>query len=162
MTRRECEFEMETIRAAREDLWTESLRRHGESCEVCSAARELASAFEELRQQTLAATPPIPDPDLLWLKMALNEPKQQRANVSGIAAAATVVLAVLAYLAFRIWLPRPVASGDSSLSSPFVGAPFPLDATLLFVLIAVALVLFLPGIGSSKYSKRPDQRLITL
>ena len=162
MTRRECEFEMETIRALRENLWTESLRRHGESCEVCSAARELTSAFAELQQQTVAAMPPIHDPDLLWLKMALNEPKQQRANSTGVAAAAIMVLAILAYLAYRIWLPRPVASGDSGLSSPFVGAPFPLDATFLFLLIAVALVLFLPGIGSSKRSTRPDQRLITL
>lgn len=162
MMRRECEFEMETIRASRENLWTESLRQHVESCEVCSAARELTSAFAELQQQTLAAMPPIPDPDLLWLKMALNEPQLRRANVSGIAVAATMVLAILAYLAYRIWLPRPVTSGGSGLSSPFVGTPFPLDATFLFLLIAVALVLFLPGIGSSKRSTRPDQRLITL
>ena len=162
MMRRECEFEMETIHASRENLWTESLRQHVEGCEFCSAACDLTSAFADLQQQTLAAMPPIPDPNLLWLKIALNEPRQRRANSSGIAAAATIILVVLAYFAYRIWLPRPAAPGDSSLSSPFVGAPFPLDATFLFLLIAVALVLFLPDSGSSKRSTRPDQRLITL
>ena len=65
-----CEQEPLVRRAAVEDRWTESLRRHVTSCDECSAAAA-ASAFMTQLSRVSARSRALPDPAVLWLKANL-------------------------------------------------------------------------------------------
>jgi predicted anti-sigma-YlaC factor YlaD len=161
MSQMECKHEVEIIQASRSGQWTESMRHHLATCQACRTTHQLALVFSDLAVQSEASMPVVPDPDLMRLKAALNAPRQEQASSTGFVIAALVALVSLVMLAYRIWIGNSTASSSSG-SSPFAGAPFPLDATLIVLLAAVALVLLVPSSGSNRPSTSKGQRLIAL
>jgi predicted anti-sigma-YlaC factor YlaD len=157
----ECNHEAEIIQASRSGQWTETLQNHLATCQACRSAHQLALMFSDLAAQTQVNMPVAPDPDLIWLKAALNAPRREQRRSPGIALAALVAFVTLATLAYRFWFSESTV-GPSFGLSPFAGAPFPLDATLAVLLVAVALVLVLPSSGSGRPSTHKSQRLVAL
>ena len=65
-----CRYESEVLRAAAEDRWTDSLRRHLTECDDCVAAASVAPWMDRFanisdREHIL------PDPSVVWLKAKL-------------------------------------------------------------------------------------------
>jgi hypothetical protein len=65
-----CRYEPEILRAAEEDRWTDSLRRHLTECDDCIAAATVAPWLDRFanisdREHIL------PDPSVVWLKAKL-------------------------------------------------------------------------------------------
>lgn len=76
-----CRFESDVLRAATEDRWTESLRRHLTECDDCVAAAAAApwmSRFARVSDREHV----LPDPSIVWLKAQLLRGTADVARVS--------------------------------------------------------------------------------
>lgn len=76
-----CRFESDVLRAASEDRWTESLRRHLTECDDCVAAAAAApwmSRFASVSDREHV----LPDPSIVWLKAQLLRGTADAARVS--------------------------------------------------------------------------------
>jgi hypothetical protein len=76
-----CRFESDVLRAASEDRWTESLRRHLTECDDCVAAAATApwmSRFARVSDREHV----LPDPSIVWLKAQLLRGTADAARVS--------------------------------------------------------------------------------
>ena len=65
-----CRYESEVLRAAAEDRWTDSLRRHLTECDECIAAASVAPwmhRFANISDREHI----LPDPSVVWLKAKL-------------------------------------------------------------------------------------------
>ena len=65
-----CRFERDVRRAAEEDRWTDSLRRHLTECDECIATASVApwmSRFARISDREHI----LPDPSVVWLKAKL-------------------------------------------------------------------------------------------
>jgi hypothetical protein len=97
MTDIACELENETGRAARDGVWTDSLRAHVEVCAACRETRAAATLM--LRVATaFGRREPAPDPTLIWLKAELakraaGERRAARSRLFGIAVGSLAVTA---------------------------------------------------------------------
>lgn len=76
-----CPFERDVLLAAREDRWSDSLRRHLADCEDCVAAAAAApwmSRFARVGDRQH----PLPNPQIVWLKAQLLQGSADVARVS--------------------------------------------------------------------------------
>lgn len=65
-----CRYESDVLRAAEEDRWTDSLRRHLTECDECIATASVApwmSRFARISDRDHI----LPDPSVVWLKAKL-------------------------------------------------------------------------------------------
>ncbi len=65
-----CRYEPDVVRAAEEERWTDSLRRHLTECDECIAAAAVApwmSRFSRISDREHI----LPDPSVVWLKAKL-------------------------------------------------------------------------------------------
>ena len=65
-----CRYEPDVLRAAEEDRWTDSLRRHLTECDECIATASVApwmSRFAPISDRDHI----LPDPSVVWLKAKL-------------------------------------------------------------------------------------------
>jgi hypothetical protein len=65
-----CRYEPDVLRAAEEDRWTDSLRRHLTECDECIATASVApwmSRFARISDRDHI----LPDPSVVWLKAKL-------------------------------------------------------------------------------------------
>jgi len=76
-----CRFESEVLRAAEEDRWTESLRRHLTECDDCVAAAAAAPWMTRFAR-TSEREHVLPDPSIVWLKAQLLRGTADVARVS--------------------------------------------------------------------------------
>jgi hypothetical protein len=88
-----CRFEPEVLRAAEEDRWTDSLRRHLTECDECVATASVAPWMDRFanisdREHIL------PDPSVVWLKAKL----LQGTTDAGRAARPLDVVQMIAYV----------------------------------------------------------------
>jgi hypothetical protein len=65
-----CRLERDVIRAAAEDRWSDSLRRHADECPDCAAAASVSPWMRGLAR-TDERTHILPDPAVVWLKAQL-------------------------------------------------------------------------------------------
>ena len=65
-----CRREAEVMRAAREDQWTDALRRHLAECDDCVAAAAVAPWMTQFARMG-DREHRLPDPSLVWLKAKL-------------------------------------------------------------------------------------------
>lgn len=76
-----CRFEPDVLRAAEEDRWSDSLRRHLTECEDCMATAAVApwmDRFAKISDREHI----LPDPSLVWLKAKLLQGTADVARVS--------------------------------------------------------------------------------
>lgn len=76
-----CPFEHDVLLAAREERWTDSLRRHLTECEECVEAAAVApwmSRFSRIGDRER----PLPNPQIVWLKAQLLQGSAEVARVS--------------------------------------------------------------------------------
>jgi hypothetical protein len=76
-----CRFEPEVLRAATEDRWTESLRRHLIECDDCVAATAAAPWMSQFARSS-DREHVLPDPSIVWLKAQLLRGTADVARVS--------------------------------------------------------------------------------
>ena len=62
-----CEREAAVLRAVESNNWTEELRSHADTCEVCSEVTLVAHYLQADAQETMAEAP-LPDAGLIWWK----------------------------------------------------------------------------------------------
>jgi hypothetical protein len=76
-----CRFEADVLRAAREDRWTDSLRRHLTECDDCVATASVAPwmhRFSRISDREHI----LPDPQIVWLKAQLLQSGAEVARAS--------------------------------------------------------------------------------
>ena len=76
-----CRFEPDVLRAAEEDRWSDSLRRHLLECEDCQATAAVApwmDRFAKISDREHI----LPDPSIVWLKAKLLQSTADVARVS--------------------------------------------------------------------------------
>lgn len=76
-----CPFEAEVLRAASEDRWTDTLRRHIAGCVDCFAASSVGpwmTRFSRISDREHI----LPDPQIVWLKAQLLQTTADVARVS--------------------------------------------------------------------------------
>ncbi|HYC91241.1 MAG TPA: hypothetical protein VEO54_18620 [Thermoanaerobaculia bacterium] len=76
-----CRFESDVLRAAQEDQWSDSVRRHLHECDDCVAAAAVApwmSRFAKIGDREH----PLPDPQIVWLKAKVLQGTVDAARVS--------------------------------------------------------------------------------
>lgn len=162
MNQSPCEFEQQIIHAARIDAWTEQLRQHLAKCQPCREAHQVAMSLAQLAAKDEVFMPPALDPNLLWLKAEVREQRLTQTGRNFTFGGIAVIAAVSFFLVYRFVSGGTGAETSSALPIPFADAPFPLDATLVFLLIAVALVFLLPSAGTIGVPRRSKQEPMTL
>jgi hypothetical protein len=65
-----CRYERDVLRAAEEDRWTDSLRRHLTDCDECIATASVAPWMESFSRIS-DREHILPDPSVVWLKAKL-------------------------------------------------------------------------------------------
>jgi hypothetical protein len=90
MSEQFCEHESAVIRAARADMWDNSLHSHAQTCSVCAEAMRVHAAMSSLIKHE--QIPPIPDPRLIWLKAQFAERQRRSTIITRIAAVAYAAL----------------------------------------------------------------------
>lgn len=88
-----CRYETNVLRAARDDEWNESVRRHLLDCDDCVAAAAVApwmSRFAKAGDREH----PLPDPQIVWLKAKVLQATADAARV----ARPMTVIQLFAYL----------------------------------------------------------------
>ena len=76
-----CRFEPDVLRAAEEDRWSDSLRRHLTECEDCVATAAVAPWMERFSKIS-DRDHILPDPSIVWLKAKLLQGTADVARVS--------------------------------------------------------------------------------
>ena len=76
-----CRFEPDVLRAAEEDRWTDSLRRHLGECEDCMATAAVAPWLDRFARIS-DRDHILPDPSIVWLKAKLLQGTADVARVS--------------------------------------------------------------------------------
>ena len=76
-----CRFEADVLRAAQDDRWSDSLRRHLGECDECIATASVApwmTRFARISDREHI----LPDPQIVWLKARLIQGSADVARVS--------------------------------------------------------------------------------
>jgi hypothetical protein len=76
-----CRFEADVLRAAQDDRWTDTLRRHLTECDDCVATASVApwmTRFARISDREHI----LPDPQIVWLKARLLQGSADVARVS--------------------------------------------------------------------------------
>lgn len=76
-----CRFEADVLRAAQDDRWTDTLRRHLGECDECVATASVApwmTRFARISDREHI----LPDPQIVWLKARLIQGTADVARVS--------------------------------------------------------------------------------
>jgi len=139
----ECRYEADVIRAASTDVWTEALREHVATCEVCAAAADVAPWMQQFARIDERQRP-LPDPAVLYLKAKLLQSSTavDRATlpITRLQMAAYMLIAT-GWAALLTWKRTALLAWFETLNPGHVlGATpsAPLSVTVLFSVIALA------------------------
>ncbi len=147
----QCEFESQVIHAVRTNTVPDQLRAHINSCSACQATERLALSFHALATETESIMPPVPDPSLIWREAYIQpEPPRSNALLHLISAAVLAVTMIGGYYFYHAFFHSAGQRSVSLSRLPLGGSPFPLDSGLVIILLAVALVLILPRLGTPR------------
>lgn len=141
-----CEHESAVIRAARSGEWEEPLRNHARSCRVCAEAMRVRAAITSLMNSE--QIPPIPDPQLIWLKAQFAERQRRSTIIARIAAVAyAALIGALGFGAYSLYGSRYGQALTPRLTDSLAGASI-MPAIMIVASVFVALLL------SSPYPRR--------
>lgn len=162
MTQIQCEFEQQVVVAIRSGKWSEQLRQHISACDHCQEVQQIAMSLMSLDIRVEEILPPVPDPNLLWLMVELQAHRRTQVYRNLVAGGAAAAVFAAVWGAYALWFNTSAAGTADRVPSPISGTPFPLDATFLFILIAVALVFLLPLASGPQTQRKSRSRLMTL
>jgi hypothetical protein len=140
MTKRECDYEVGVIRAAKDGSWTDELRTHLKSCQNCRDAVLIGSSLAGLAVSTAVPTS-LPTAQVLWLKARIAR-RQRRAAIleicicSGVGIAGMLVAVLIARGVFSGSFPEMLM--DRLAGSDWIGLirlTLPMIATCALLLV---------------------------
>jgi hypothetical protein len=76
-----CEKEEAVLRAARLEAWSEELRRHAASCQICGSVA-LAVRFMRIGADDHAGDHPLPDPGRIWWQAQIRARRETAARAT--------------------------------------------------------------------------------
>lgn len=147
----QCEFESQVIHATRTGTVNDQLREHINTCSTCRETEQIALSFHALARETDSIMPPVPDPSLIWRDAYIRpEPARSNALLYFISAAVLAVTMIGGYYFYHTFFHSAGERSVSLTRLPLAGSPLPLDSGLVIILLAVALVLILPRLGTPR------------
>jgi hypothetical protein len=157
----QCKCEYDVIYSVRERNVTESLRKHIKGCAACQETERLVLTFQVMADETNQVVPAIPDPSLIWTDAFPVRTPALPSYFPLLLISIIGISLVSGYFIYGALFHHPAPTGASLSRLPLGGSPFPLDSGMLIILLAIALVIFLPKIGPSK-PKKATRLLMTM